>query len=58
LYAEIGLSCCEDLEQLEVILKLTRELAHCAAAVENALLRPVIQITSLECDAGGREASA
>jgi hypothetical protein len=47
LYREIGLSCCENLEQLEVILKLTRELAHSAAAVENASLTPVVQITSL-----------
>jgi hypothetical protein len=30
-----------------VILKLTRELAHSAAAVENASLTPVVQITSL-----------
>jgi hypothetical protein len=33
---------------LEVILKLARELAHCAAAVENASLPAGNQITSLK----------
>jgi hypothetical protein len=40
-------ACCENLERLEVILKLARELAHCAGAVENTSLTPMIQITSL-----------